>query len=156
MQTTRHAGRFRRPDRILQSATCLALITASVAAGCGPGAGPIKRDELERGVKTLAAVSAAGKVLTEGVIADSTKTTVVRVNARELSEEATHEAEKLQDAEAAGPVVGFKSEAVTIAQQIAAALGDLQVAAKDPDVARDVRQRLEELGHRADRLAVRI
>jgi hypothetical protein len=137
-------------------AGCILALGALVLIGCGPGGGPIKHDELQRGVESLATTAAAGKLLTEGVIGDRTKTTFVRVNSRDLADEATHEAEKLRDAEANPDLVGPKRQAVQIAEDIADAMSDLQVAPKDPAVARDVKARLDTLNHRANQLAARI
>jgi fructosamine-3-kinase len=133
------------------------LFAALVLAGCTPPTGgAIKHDELQRGVLTLGNTAGAGQLLTVGVIQDRTKTTFVRVNARDLSDEATHEAEKLQDAESNPDLTGAKRQAVVIAQQIAGALSDLQVSPKDPNVARDVGHRLSTLEHRATQLAAKI
>ena len=138
-------------------AVSIALFAALAVASCDtPAGGPIKHDELERGVLSLSNTAAAGQLLTVGVIQDRTKTTFVRVNARDLADEATHEAEKLQDAEANPELRSAKQQAVMIAEQIADALGELQVAPKDPLIARDVGKRLTALGHRATQLAARI
>jgi hypothetical protein len=136
---------------LIRAATVLAF--AVLLAACG---GPIKNDELERGVLSLSSTAAAGSLLTDGVIDDSTKTTFVRVSARDLAAEASHEAEKLHDAHAATDMVDRKREAVGIAHEIADALLDLQVAPTDPHVAEAVKRRLDDLSKRADALALRI
>jgi len=133
------------------------LFAALAFAGCSsPTGGAIKHDELERGVLTLGNTAGAGQLLTVGVIQDRTKTTLVRVTSGDLSDEATHEAEKLQDAESNPDLTKTKAQAVVIGQQIADALGDLQVAPKDPSVARAVGRRLAVLEHRANQLAAQI
>ncbi len=131
-----------------------ALLTAAlVLAGCG---GPIEHDELERGVKTLSATAAEGRLVALDVVEDRTKTTFVRVHSAALAEDASHEAEKLSDAEAKPELVTAKRQAVRIAQEIDAALGDLQVAPTDRRVARNVERRLDALSRRADQLAERL
>lgn len=138
-------------------AVSTALFTAVVLVGCGaPNGGPIKHDELERGVLSLGNAAGAGQLLTVGVIQDRTKTTFVRVSCRDLADEATHEAEKLQDAEADPDLRAAKAQAVILGSQIAAALGALQVAPKDPLIARDVGRRLDTLEHRATQLAAKL
>jgi hypothetical protein len=128
----------------------LAAVAAAVAVcGCG---GPIQRDELERGVSTLSATAAEGRLVALDVVEDRTKTTFVRVHSAALADDAQHEAEKLNDAEASTDLVAHKAEAVRIAQAIDAALGDLQVAPSDKRVARDVTRRLDALSQQADRL----
>src|SRR6476646_7965984 len=134
-------------------AFAMAVTLALSAGGCG---GPIEHDELERGVLSLGAVAAEGRLVALDVVEDRTKVTFVRGHSRALAEDAEHEAEKLHDAEAKPDLVAAKREAVRIAQSIDAALGDLRVAPSDRRVARDVERRLDELSRRADRLAQRI
>lgn len=130
-------------------AGALLIALALATGGCG---GPIEHDELERGVATLGATAAEGRLVALDVVEDRTKTTFVRVHARALADDAQHEAEKLNDAEATGALAARKAEAVRIAQEIDAALGDLRVSPSDPRVARDVERRLDRLSQRAERL----
>lgn len=132
------------------TAAAAAVIVVLVLAGCG---GPIKHDELERGVRTLAATASEGRLVALDVVEDRTKTTFVRVHSAALAQDAQHMAEKLNDAEARPDLVGPKRRAVALAQDIDAALGDLEVAPSDRAVARDVERRLDALSQRADRLA---
>jgi hypothetical protein len=120
-----------------------------VAAGCG---GPIKRDELERGVETLGATAAEGRLLGRDVARDRSKNTFVRVQARVLSVQADHEAEKLADADAAGDVASVKSRATKLAQDISAALGDLRVYPGDRATGAQVAERLARLASDAQTL----
>jgi hypothetical protein len=98
-------------------------VVGLVAAGCGP----IKRDELQRGVETLGSTAEEGRLLGRDVARDRSKNTFVRVQARTLADTADHEAEKLADADATGRVVSIKAASVRLAQDISAALRDLQV-----------------------------
>jgi hypothetical protein len=135
-------------------ATGLLLATAAlVLGGCG---GPIQHDELERGVATLGATAAEGRLVALDVVEDRTKTTFVRVHSAALADDAQHEAEKLADAQAPPGLVTAKAEAVRIAQGIDSALGDLQVAPSDRRVARQVEQRLDALSRQAERLTERL
>src|SRR4051812_1306016 len=120
--------------------SALACLVVMVIAGCG---GPITDDELERGVKALGAAAAEGRLVALDVVEDRTKVTFTRVEARDLADDAEHEAEKLNDAEAQTGNAKVKAKAVKLAQDIDAALGDLQVAPADRRVARDVEQRLD-------------
>lgn len=130
------------------------LLLAAVALGaCG---GPIQHDELERGVATLGATAAEGRLVALDVVEDRTKTTFVRVHSAALADDAQHEAEKLSDAQAPPDLVNAKAEAVRIAQGIDSALGDLQVAPADRRVARRVEQRLDALSRQAERLTERL
>jgi outer membrane murein-binding lipoprotein Lpp len=125
-------------------AHALFAVGAVVAVGAGCG-GPIKRDELERGVQTLGATAAEGRLLGRDVAQDRSKNTFVRVQARVLGEQATHEAEKLSDAEAEGAIASIKSRAVKLAQDISSALGDLQVEPGNRATGGEVAARLAKL-----------
>ena len=122
-------------------------------AGCG---GPITDDELERGVRSLESTAAEGRLVALDAVEDRTKVTFTRVHARNLGEDAAHEAEKLSDAEAKPGNAQAKAEAVRLAQDIDSALGDLQVSPSDRAAARDVEHRLNRLSQRAARLSERL
>ena len=113
----------------------------------------MQRDELERGVTSLRSAAADGQLLAHEVAADRAKDTFVRVHSRTLGDTVTHEAEKLHDAAAAPDTAEPKRAAVDLAQSIAAALGDLQVAPGDHAVAVDVEERLHDATRRAAALA---
>ena len=124
-----------------------------LVAACG---GPIGSDELRRGVETLGALAAEGELIADGAARDRTKTTFTRVHARTLGDEADHEAEKLADASAPPELAGAKRDAVRLAQDVGAALGDLQVMPDDVAAARAARSRLRHLSDEAGRLAGRL
>lgn len=128
----------------------MALVGAALVIGCG---GPIEDDELERGIDTLGSLAAEGQLVAHGAAEDRTKVTFVRVELRDLSENAQHEAEKLSDAEAGTRNADVKAQAVTLASDIGAALGELQVEPRNRSLARDVAQRLGKLADDAEKLA---
>jgi hypothetical protein len=132
-------------------AAALACIAGGAvgAAGCG---GPIQPDELGRGIETLGAIASEGRLLAQGVEDDRSKNTFVRVHARNLADEADHEAEKLTDAEATGNVADVRDDAVKLAQSISGALGDLSVSPGDPETARKAEADLKDAFTRADYL----
>jgi hypothetical protein len=138
-----------------RQATMGLLLAAAMGASGGCG-GPIQHDELERGVATLGATAAEGRLVALDVVEDRTKTTFVRVHSAALADNAQHEAEKLADAQAPPDLVQPKAEAVRIAQAIDSALGDLRVAPSDRRVARQVEQRLDALSRQAQRLTERL
>jgi hypothetical protein len=129
--------------------TVAVLAGAAVLAGCG---GPITNDELQRGIETLGATAAEGRLVALDVGEDRTKVTFVRVEMRDLGEDAEHEAEKLHDAQAGPGNRQVRDAAVTLAQDIDAALGELQVAPADRALARRIADRLDKLSNRADAL----
>lgn len=123
-----------------------------VAAACVAGCGPTDHDELERRVGTLAAIASEGRILADGVAGDRTKATFARVHARELADGATHEAEKMADAEVEPGLGRHRARAVALAQDIGDALGDLQVFPGDEERARSAGEALAGLVIRAQRL----
>jgi hypothetical protein len=134
-------------------AISLLALAVAVAAGCG---GPITDDELQRGIETLGATAAEGGLVARDAAADRTKVTFVRVAARDLGEDAQHEAEKLADAQAQAGNARVKADAVRLAQDIDSALGDLQVFPTDRRTALSVQRRLDDLTRAADRLTGRL
>src|SRR4051794_3923457 len=116
----------------------LVILVAWPAAGCGD----LSRGELERGVGSLGSISAEGELLARDVARDRTKWTFARVRARELADDADHEAEKLHDATPAPDVVGARRRAVELAEQLAATLRTLQVSPGDESRARRIERTL--------------
>lgn len=134
--------------------TRAALAVLAIAlAGCG---GPMTDDELERGVGTLGSLASEGELVARGVQNDRTKTTFVRVQLRDLSDDAEHEAEKLSDSEDATGNADVKAQAIQLASDISSALGELQVDPRNPALARDVGDRLTKLAGEADALAEKL
>jgi hypothetical protein len=75
------------------------------------------------------------------------------VRARELGETVEHEAEKLADATASGPVALAKRRAVELAGRLSEALGELQTAPDDRAAAAATERTLDRLADRARSLA---
>jgi hypothetical protein len=133
---------------MLRIALLIGLL-ALATAGCG---GEIRTDELKRGVESLGSSAAEGQLLAHEAAEDRAKSTFTRVHARDLADTVTHEAEKLSDASAGSETRPSKESAVELANTIAGALGDLQVAPGDAAVARTTERRLADAAQRAARL----
>lgn len=131
----------------------MVLWVVCVCAGCG---GPITDDELQRAIQTLAATAAEGRLVALDAAEDRTKVTFERVELRDLGDDAEHEAEKLNDAQAQPANTAVKAQAVKLAQDVSEALGELQVAPADRRVARRVQLRLDALSQRADALTSKL
>jgi hypothetical protein len=137
--------------RRLLLALAVAAATVALLPGCG---GPITPDELARSVETLESAAAEGQLLAGGVARDRTKSTFVRVHARELGDVVEHEAEKLSDAEAdQADVAAAKTDAVDLAGRIDEALGQLQTAPGDEATGRTAAEALGRLSEDAGKLA---
>ena len=119
------------------------------APGCG---GDIQPDELSRSIDTLISSAGEGQLIAEGVAADRTKTTFVRVRTRELGEVVDHESEKLSDATAAEPLSPEKRAAVALADRISAVMGQLQTEPTDESSAEQAKRELSRLAARGEKL----
>jgi hypothetical protein len=131
----------------------LGVAAVGLLAGCG---GPITNDELQRGIETLGATASEGRLVALDVAEDRTKVTFVRVEARNLADDAEHEAEKLNDARGKAGNEKVKSDAVKLAVAIDSALGDLQVFPADRERARRAARRLDALSSQADMLTAQL
>jgi len=121
-------------------------VLVGVAAWSAVGCGDLSRGELERGVATLGSISAEGEILAREVGRDRTKKTFARVRARELAEDADHEAEKLHDATPSADIAGARDRAVELAEALAATLRTLQVSPDDESRARGTERTLRAEG----------
>jgi len=139
-----YAQRVRRPS----SSWLLVLAAGLAATGCGG----LSRDELERGIGSLEATAVEGRILALGAAQDRTKATFTRVHARDLAEQAQHEAEKLADASPDAGLDGTRDRAVALAGRIADALSALQTRPGAEDGALEVRDRLQQAADEAARL----
>ncbi len=111
-------------------------------------------DELSRSIQTLESTSAEGAFLADDVADDRTKATFARVHARDLSDVVTHEAEKLNDADANRPdVAAAKTRAIDLADKIDTALGTIQVAPDSESQAASAGHQLSRLSKQAGKLA---
>jgi hypothetical protein len=130
-------------------AVAILAVLALLGSGCG---GAIRADELSRSVDTLVSSAGEGELLAEGVAADRTKATFVRVRARELGETVDHEAEKLDDASADPELAAEKKAAVGLAEHISSGLGQLQLSPTDESAATRAGKRFARLAARGERL----
>jgi hypothetical protein len=140
-------GGFRR------FACTLVLVGAMLGAS---GCGDLSRQELSRGVESLAAIAAEGRLVANGVARDATKSTYARVMSKTLGGEAEHEAEKLADATPSPEVKGARDEAVGLAQQIAGLYSRLQTFPGEEAVGARVQRRMREAQEDADELTGRL
>jgi hypothetical protein len=108
----------------------IAVLAAAGAAiaGCG---GAMKQSELADSLDTVESSAAEAALLATQAADDRTKTTFVRVRAREISETLDHEGEKLSDAEAGADVSADRERALDLIERIGAALDDLRTAPDD-------------------------
>jgi len=138
--------RRRRPGAI---AVWVALGVSLIAlSSCGD----LSRDELNRGVESLSALSAQGELIANGVARDATKSTYTRVMAKTLGGEAEHEAEKLADAEPSPEVRKERNAAVQVAGELADLFSELQTFPGDERHGALVERHMGEVKDQADAL----
>jgi hypothetical protein len=137
----------------MRASWLVAVFVLAGVSGCG---GPMTHDELKRGIETIGSQAAEGALVADGVARDRTKATFVRVQAGELAGRATHEAEKLADAQGSGGLAAARDEAVQLAEDVSDALGELQVKPRDQALGRDLVRRLQRFDTQATRLADRL
>jgi hypothetical protein len=128
----------------------VAILAALALAGCG---GPMQPEELSASVDTLSSSAAEGELLAGDVAEDRTKATFARVHARELGDVVDHEAEKLADATPQPGIADQKSQALDLADEIANALGQIQIRPSNQRTGREAQRQLSQLADRATRLA---
>lgn len=135
------------PDRSPIGAIAIALVLP--LAGCG---GEMKQSELANSVETIESAAAEGSLLASQAYTDETKTTFVRVRARELGQELDHEEEKLNDAEAGPDVAGDQQRAIELIDEMSTQIGKLQAAPADKSSTSAISTRLRELADAAGSL----
>ena len=125
-----------------------ALLTTLALSGCGD----LGQAELDRGVQTLTAVAAEGRMLAVAVRDDRTKATYAREHAGELADDAAHEAEKLADAGTSPDTRAWRDEAVAIADALDETLGTIETFPGGEQAAVGVIEQLDKLSGDLDRL----
>jgi fructosamine-3-kinase len=136
-------------SRLTVAAPLAWFMAALLWSGCG---GDIRADELSRSIDTLVSSAGEGRLVAQDVAEDRTKTTFVRVRARELGETVDHESEKLADATADAAEAPEKRAAVALADRISTVLGQLQVEPSDESTARLAARELGRLRNRCESL----
>ena|SRR5215218_6618928 len=141
-----------RSSRQRAAAMVTAIALLLLAAGCGD----LSRDELNRGVESLSALAAQGRLVANGVARDATKSTYARVMAKTLGGEAEHEAEKLADAEPEAAVAAERHAAVQIAGELAELFSQLQTFPGDEHHGALVERHMQEVQEQADAVVARL
>ena len=129
---------------------------AGLVACCALGLAacePLGPDELQREVETIHSLAAEGSVLADQVATQNTKRTFARVQARELSDAAQHSAERLTDADPAEGLSGPAQKAISLAENVSAAVGEVETAPDNAAGAAAAADRLRQLAGQTDQLA---
>jgi hypothetical protein len=137
-------------QRVRRLVVLLLFVPAAISlAACGRAS----NHGVRVGIEQLASISAEGALIADDLARGRTKTTFVRVHGAELSAQAEHEAEKLND-DPVAPVVKKRIElAITLASDIGGAIDDLRVSPQDLEQARENRTKLERWAKQTRKLA---
>jgi hypothetical protein len=106
------------------------LLVVCVAGPLG-GCGRVGHEGVRASIEQLASISAEGALMASDLARARTKTTFVRVHGAELSAQAEHEAEKLNDAPVSAGLESSIEAAIELSSDIAGAIDDLRVSPHD-------------------------
>jgi hypothetical protein len=135
------------PARPVLALVLIALATPLTACGRASSSG------VQAGIKQLASISAEGALMADDLARGRTKTTFVRVHGAELSAQAEHEAEKLNDDPVAPKLEQPIHTAIELSADISGAIDDLRVSPQDHAQARESEQKLRHWADEAGKLA---
>jgi hypothetical protein len=111
---------------------------------------------LRAGIEQLASISAEGSLMADDLARGRTKTTFVRVHGAELSAQAEHEAEKLNDDPISPSLQGSVKAAIKLSSDIGGAIDDMRVSPRDRVQAREDEAKLRQWAHEAGSLAEKL
>jgi hypothetical protein len=132
-----------------------ALALASVAALAWPlaGCGRETNHDVRLSIEQIASISSEGSLMADDLARGRTKTTFVRVHGEELSSQAEHEAEKLNDAPVDPALHARIDKAIGLASEIGGSIDDMRVSPQDRQQARQAQQDLKKWADEATKLA---
>jgi hypothetical protein len=136
--------------------TAIAVLGTAALLLAASGCGDLSRDELNRGVESIATIAAQGQLVANGVARDATKSTYARVMAKTLGGEVEHEAEKLADAEPEGATRQERHAAVQIAGELADLFTELQTFPGDEHHGALIEKHMGEVEEQANAVVARL
>ena len=126
-----------------------ALAFALPLASCGKETNHDVRVSIEQ----IASIASEGSLMADDLARGRTKTTYVRVHGEELSSQAEHEAEKLNDAPVDPALHARIDKAIGLSSEIGGAIDDMRVSPQDRQVARQAQQDLKKWADEARKIA---
>ena len=127
----------------------LALLAVSLCLG---GCGNMGRTGMRASIAQLTSIAAEGALMAQDLADDRTKTTFVRTHGEELSSQAEHEAEKLNDTPLDRGLGAIRAKAIGLASAIGNAIDGLRTAPHDRRSASQAAHDLKALSARAMKL----
>jgi hypothetical protein len=132
-----------------RTAALVLICLATALAACGRASST----GVQAGIKQLASISAEGALMADDVARRRSKVTFVRVHGAELSAQAEHEAEKLNDDPVAPKLEQPIHTAIELSADISGAIDDLRVSPQDRGQARESERKLRHWADEASELA---
>jgi hypothetical protein len=131
----------------------VAIAALAALAAALPGCGRETRHDVRQAIEQLSSIASEGALMGDDVARDRTKITFVRVHGEELSAQAEHEAEKLNDAPVAPDLHDPIQKAIKLSSDIGGAIDDMRVSPQDRQQARSAVVNLRRLSDEARKLA---
>jgi hypothetical protein len=132
--------------------------TAALAAALGfvfplAGCGRETNHDVRVSIEQIASIGSEGSLMADDLARGRTKTTYVRVHGEELSSQAEHEAQKLNDAPVDPALHARIDKAIGLSSEISGAIDDMRVSPQDRQVARQAQQDLKKWADEAQKIA---
>jgi hypothetical protein len=115
--------------------------------------GQAHKHGVRAGIEEIASIAAESALMADDLARGRTKTTFVRVHGAELSAQAQHEAEKLNDDPAAPSLKSPIEAAIALASDIGGAIDDMRVSPQNRQQAREGQTKLHHWALKARMLA---
>jgi hypothetical protein len=132
-----------------RAAALLVALAATLATGCGNETNHDVRVSIEQ----IASIASEGSLMADDLARGRTKTTYVRVHGEELSSQAEHEAEKLNDAPVDPALHDRIDKAIGLSSEIGGAIDDMRVSPQDRQAAQQAAQDLKKWADEANKIA---
>jgi hypothetical protein len=132
-----------------KTSIALAAVLSASLAGCGRET----RHDVRISIEQISSIAAEGSVMADDLSKDRTKITFVRVHGEELSAQAEHESEKLNDAPIDPDLDARRRRAIELAGDIGGAIDDMRVSPQDRTQARETELELQRWSDEARKIA---
>jgi hypothetical protein len=131
----------------------IALGAAAALAWSLSGCGRETNHDVRAAIEQISSISAEGAIMADDLARGRTKTTFVRVHGEELSAQAEHEAEKLNDAPVDPALHDRIEKAIGLSSEVSGAIDDMRVSPQDRQKARQAEQDLNKWADEARKVA---
>jgi hypothetical protein len=129
-------------------------LAVAVALGATPaGCGRETNHDVRVSIEQISSIGSEGSLMADDLARGRTKTTYVRVHGEELSSQAEHEAEKLNDAPVDPALRERIDKAIGLSSEIGGAIDGMRVSPQDRHAAQQAQQDLRKWADEARKIA---